>query len=204
MGLFGGKDYSKDFEILKREISKQSDKSLVKQQEIEESIERLEKGFSELSSHIKDIQTMLVNITDGINDMANVTIPVATEESEELKEGSNRIKKGSPIYTHKRYPQFKVPRQYDIELAKFYSIGGNGAKRYFDLNFRQLVSIIKGYQNGLNIKELMINPILKDFTYANLLNYSYIWRAGGFNNAINEVARELGFNPKKLISHECD
>ena len=203
MGLFG-KDYSRDFEILKREISKQSDKSLVKQQEIEESLERLEKGFSELSSHVKDIQTMLVNLTDSMENVAHVTMNFGVEESEEPKEESNRIKKGSPIYAHKRYPQFKVPRQYDMEIAKFYSIGGNGAKRYFDLNFRQLVSIIKGCQNGLNIKELMINPILKDFTYANLLNYSYIWRAGGFNNAINEVARELGFNPKKLVSHECD
>lgn len=218
MGIFTRKDYTDDFETIHKElkdlknevnngISRESDKNVIKQQEIEKSIDILIKGFNQMTSYIKEIQTMLVNITDEMEDMAHVSMTFGStdEEPYEPKEkGSTKPQKGAHISKHKRYPQFKTPRYYDMDLAKFYSKGGNGAKKYFDLNFRQLVSIIKGIQNGLNVKELMINPILADFTYANLLNYTYIWRAGGFNNAIEEVARELGFNPKKLISHECD
>jgi len=193
MGIFSGKDYTEDFKVIRKDIEKQSHKGMLNQKEILESLSRLEKRQDELDNSIKELKEFLLDIkSPSIDD---------EDGEDELYDGA---KKGDHISNFKQYAHYKIPRYYDLETARFYSIGGNGAKRELDLSFRELVAIIKGYMNGLNINEIQINPILKDKSPPNVRHYLYIWRTGGFNAAINKVARELGFNPDKLISTECE
>lgn len=76
---------------------------------------------------------------------------------------------------------------------------------YLNLNFRQLKAIIDGYRNGVNARRMVkVNPILKNLGASAVNSYMMYWRAGSFNQTIMDNARKLGFNPDKLISHECD
>ena len=201
MGIFST-DYTEDSKRIRKDIEKINKNGINNTDAVLRAIDTLTKRQDELTVALKEIKVSLLNMKVDLDNIGKIPIQDEVEEVEEVK--SFKPQPGDHISNYSHFEHYKIPRYYDIETAKFYSIGGNGAKREINLSFRELVAIIKGYQNGLNVNELRINPILQDKTAQNIRNYTYIWRAGGFNNAIQKVARELGFNPSKLISCECD
>ena len=192
MGFFG-KDYTDEFKELKKAIAKQSEQN----KEARKAIEKIEPAFIRLNNKVDKLQSSIEELTKVVKELNKPEIIQADPEPKKVSPDAH-------ISQYKRFYYYKLPRYYNIDKAKFYSIGGNGSKRYFDLTFQQLVAIIKAYQKGLKVTEMKINPVLETMSRTNIRNYINIWRAGGFNNAIEKVARELGFNPKKLICHECD
>lgn len=202
MGIFST-DYTEDFKRIRKDIEKINKNGTNNTDAVLKAIDTLTKRQDELTVALNDIKVLLLNMRVDLDDIVKVP---SIEEEEEVEEEvkSFRPQPGDHISTYSHFEHYKIPRYYDLDSAKFYSIGGNGAKKEINLSFRELVAIIKGHLNGLSVNELRINPILQDKTAQNIRNYTYIWRAGGFNNAINKVARELGFNPDKLISRECE
>ena len=201
MGIFST-DYTEDFKRIRKDIEKLDKNGVKHTDEVLKAIIELAKRQDELTVALKEIKVLLLNMRVDLDDI--VKVPSIEEEEVEEPAEPHKAKPGDHISNYTKFEQYKIPRYYAMETAKFYSYGGNGAKREIDLSFRELVAIIKGYLNGLNVNEIRINPILQDKTAQNIRQYTYIWRAGGFNNAINKVARELGFNPDKLISRECE
>ena len=202
MGIFERKDYTEDFKRIRKDIEKLNKNGVEHTDEVLKAITELARRQDELTTTLKDIKVLLLNMRVDLDDI--VKVPSIEEEEVEEEVKSCRSQPGDHISTYAYFEHYRIPRYYDLDSAKFYSIAGCGAKKEINLSFRELVAIIKGYTNGLSVNELRINPILKDKSAQNIRNYTYIWRAGGFNTAINKVARELGFNPDKLISRECE
>ena len=101
-----------------------------------------------------------------------------------------------------KFKTYATPRQYDMATRTFRA-NAKSAKTML-LSFDQLVAIIHGYNAGLTTHQLKKNPILKSFSVGQLYGYIYIYRAGGFNQAIRDTARKLGYNPDKLLSYEVE
>ena len=192
MKLF--KDYTKEFEKTYEKIEEikdyvrgKNDKTLITLNEIEKTTSRLEKQYDLLHKEIIELKDILTNqIPRGF-----VTEEINIDSEEEIH------KKGGHITTYRRFDNYSLPRDYNMEKQVFFIT----KSKPINLNFDQLIALIKAYRSGLKVSEIK-NPILKDFTTYALQNYIYIYRAGGFNKAIMKYGRKLGYNPQKWISME--
>ena len=208
MAIFG-KDYSEDFEKLSQKIS-DTKKELIKYHTNElAQNESISDGFKDNTSELirlkQEIGIMKIEFEELKTQISELHSELIKPKPVKVEIRSKKSNRGGHISKMARFEDFAREREYDMNLAYFYSVGGNGSKKPLQLKFRQLVAIINGYNNGLSAPKLhRTNPILKGIPTTKIQNYIYIWRAGGFNKAIETTARKLGFNPKKLISHECD
>ena len=195
MKLF--KDYTEDFEKVYKEIDDvksyirgKNDDTLIALNNIAEEVSELKKGYDILVSEVVEIKQLLLNQTPNGK---------LTETVEIEPDNKPFYTKGGHISTYQHFKNYKTPRGYNIKTGTF-SIAGKKSK--INLNFEQLVAIIKAYNAGLPVKKIQEIPILKSFTKYAIQNYIYIYRAGGFNQAIMDNGRKFGYNPKKLISRE--
>ena len=193
MKLF--KDYTEDFEKTYEKIEEikdfvrgKNDKTLIALNEIEKTTTRLENQYDLLHKEIIEIKQIIMN---------QIPKGFATEEIS-IDSDENEKRKGGHISTYKHFDNYRTPRKYDLVEQVFRSPNGNHPIR---LTFEQLIALIQAYRSGLQVKQIN-NPILKGFPSYALQNYIYIYRAGGFNKAILEHGRKLGYNPQKWISME--
>ena len=176
-------EYTDGFEKFHTEIG-EDNKDHITIEQLKKSIECLEEQYNSL---IKEISELKKEVPQSSLD------PMSQPKRSRKKEGH--------ISTFKHFNNYKMPRKYDAEKTKFF-VSEN--RQGIDLGFIQLVAIIKAYKNGLPIKKMKTNPILSKYSNYTLQHYIYIWRAGGFNQAIKDHARNYGYNPDKLISHEVE
>ena len=195
MKLF--KDYTEDFEKVYKEIDDvksyvrgKNDDTLIAINNIAEEVSELKKGYDILVSEVVEIKQLLLNQTP--NGKVTEVVEIKTDNKPFYK-------KGGHISTYQHFKNYKTPRVYNLKAGTF-SIAGKKAK--INLNFEQLVAIIRAYNAGLPVKKIQEIPILKSFTKYAIQNYIYIYRAGGFNQAIMDNGRKFGYNPNKLISRE--
>ena len=157
---------------------------------LKEALINLKKNYASLSKELCEIK-------------AELTAEPKSKPTAKLgsKAVNDVVSKPRHISTYRHYDNYKLERKYDKKKGRFF-VSEN--RPFIDLNFLQLVAIIKGYKNGLTTSKMKVNPILSKYTTYSLQDYIYIWRAGGFNQAIKDYARSFGYNPNKLLSYEVE
>lgn len=175
-------EYTDGFEKFHTELGEDK-KEHISIEPLKKSIECLEEQYNSLIEELSEIKKLL------------------SEKEVESTGSTETPKNDGHISTYKHYDNYKLVRQYDAKHSRFF-VSEN--RPSIDLGFIQLVAIIKAYKNGLSIKKMKNNPILSKYNVYTLQHYIYIWRAGGFNQAIKDHARNYGYNPDKLISHEVE
>ena len=174
-------EYTDGFEKFHTEIGEKEESTEI--DSLKKSIECLEEQYNELIQKFSELkELMLESSSQSIDD-----------------DIIRKHKNDGHISTYKHFDNYRVPRKYDVENNRFF-ISKNRPSIHLD--FTQLVAIINAYKSGLPTKKMTNNPILSKYSIYNLQNYIYIWRAGGFNQAIKTHAREFGYNPNKLLSNE--
>ena len=166
-------------------IGKNADKS-TNNTTLKEAIINLKKSYGSLSKELSEIKAELT--------AENTSEP--TDDTPKVNDNGKRH-----ISTYRHYDNYKLERKYDKKKGRFF-VSEN--RPFINLNFIQLVAIIKGYKNGLSTSKMKVNPILSKYTTYSLQDYIYIWRAGGFNQAIKTHARNHGYNPNRLLSYEAE
>lgn len=179
-------EYTDGFEKFRTEIGGEQD-SHTEMDTIRKSIKCLEEQCNSLSRELSEIKELL-----------SQKEPIDGVESTDIV---RTYKNSGHISTYKHFDNYCLPRKYDAEKQRFFASENRPSIK---LGFIQLVAIIKAYQNGLSVKKMRTNPILAEYSIFTLQHYIYIWRAGGFNQAIKDNARKFGYNPEKLLSKEME
>ena len=132
--------------------------------------------------------------------------PILKKKNVRGKDKTKRksYKRGRHISEYAKFEQYAIPRAYDKEHDFFYVPTARGAplNRHMSLGWNELVEVIKGVHKKHAPSKMIENPILKKFTVGRVAQWSYIYRAGGFNGAIKKYASEMGYDANMLLSTE--
>lgn len=177
----------------------------------DEDIKNLQERLNEVENENKGLKSNVGKILEILLKKERKEYDLSTEYLEPNKtipRGKDTkkrkvAKRGSHITQIANFKANSKPRGYDPHKDIFYSTKKDGSKIKIELSFNELVEIIKGHQKGFGGGYLSkYNKVLSHFSAGSINNYLYIYRAGGFNDAIKRYAPEKGYNPKKLISNE--
>lgn len=192
MSIFKRTDYTEQFEKLFQMVEKNNT-------EITKAII----SSKNTEKEVKQLSLEIINLKDEIHELKTVISELKEQPKETIIQNENAV--SEPIWKHKKYDVFKKDREYSLDKQQFFLNSAQGRARPMVLTFEQLIHIIRGTKNGLTPPTMKkVNPLLANLNTAQIRNYTYIWRAGGFNKAIKKNARVLGYNPKHLVNHECD
>ena len=161
--------------------------------------------FRKKDDEINDLKNRLIILENRVDKLENANqylLPNTTVKRGKDKKQRKKYVRNKPITEFAQYNTFKVPRHYDEKSDCFFSKTNRGEIK-INLTFIELVEVIREYKKGHNGTGMVKgNVLLSKFSSHALQNYIYIYRAGGFNDAIKKYAPKKGFNPDKLISKE--
>lgn len=176
-----------------------------------EEIENLKEKVIILEDRCKNLKQEHEKLKEKVSKLIGLYEPQYVSVNNTVPRGKDKKPRrksphGSNIKTFARYNEYRQTRHYDEINDCFYTKMG-AKNKMINMNFMQLIEIITSYQKGLTVKEISKKPLLKsllssDGRHERIRQYIYIYRAGGFNDAIKKYAPKKGYNPDKLISNE--
>ena len=171
-------------------------------EELKEKVASLEEAYETLkqdNEELKEKVSKLVGLYEPIYSSINKTAQRGKDKKQRKKKaGSDDITK------YAKFDSYKKTRFYNKREDYFYTIGGKNSERRMNLTFVQLIKIIMAYHNNMTAKEMSTQRMLRNLTVQAIQYYIYIYRAGGFNDAIKTYAPKFQQNPDMLISREWE
>lgn len=165
--------------------------------ELKQRVVTLENQYDDLNVRYNELKQVVDNLNNSKYIHPNKIVKRGKD-----KKPRKSFTRNQPITKYQGYNTFKKQRIYDEKSDCFFSKTKRGEVK-LNLTFIEFVEIIKEFQKGHNGNYMsQYNPLLSHFTASALQNYIYIYRAGGFNDAIKKYASKKGYNPDKLISNE--
>ena len=164
------------------------------------------KLFNRKNDDIEELKNRITILEDKVSKLEknSYKLPNRTVGRGKDKKARKPYVRNKPITEFAGYNTFKLQRQYDERVDCFFSSTNRGDVK-INLTFLELVEVIKEYKKGHNGTMMAKgNILLSKFSSHALQNYTYIYRAGGFNDAIKKYAPKKGYNADKLISREVE
>ena len=162
-----------------------------------------DEDIKKLQEQVDELKQKNEELSNNISRLIGISLKDAPSKSnhEPVKPKRTLKGRGKHISKHKQYPYYKLPRTYSEKEDCFYNLESKHPKK-IKLTWIQLVEIIKSHQKGISSKNMLKNPLLKTLGRSQINSYIYIYRAGGFNDAITQFASRKGYVTNKLISKE--